>query len=283
MNYKLIYGIVHYDEDGNDYFNIITPMVYDARYLKTRSKIIENIKRNMLKNLDESMNNRLGHTYGDVEFRDEQNLQNITYIADNILEFNREHHLKTIGMFNYSEEDNDFYSWGELFETEIDFFKSKESELAMFNKAESFLGNTEENMYDLKIKNIMYTSFYEIYPQYDFDCRSEYSGGFCRIANNLYELLKKEQQEFHKIAEQFFIANYIDNNYNTREELETEFRNDIHIENDMSMVAINKNLHDGINSNKVCQRKVNMRFNDDNGIYMYCYIQQVPVVSYTGR
>lgn len=281
MNYKVIYGIVHYDDCGDDFFNMITPIAYDIRHLKTREKVIENVKRNMLDNLNKIIYDRYGHNPCDIEFRDEQSLQNTTYIADNILEFNREHHLRPIGMFNYSEEDNEFYSWGELFETEIDFFKSKESELSMFNKAVSTLGNTEEKMKDLRIKDIMYASFYEICPQYDFDCRSEYNGGFCRIAKNLYELLKKEQQEFHKIAEQFYVANYVDNC--PREELEAEFRNDIHIRNNMSMLAISRNIYGEINPNNVCQRGTNMTFDDDNGVYMSCYIQQVPVVSYVSR
>ena len=283
MNYKVIYGIVHCDDGGDCTFTIITPMAYDVRYLKTRDKIIENVKRNMLRSVDQIVYNRFDRNPCDIEFRDEQNLQNITYVLpDNILEFNRKHHLKPIGRFNYSEEDDEFYIWGELFETEIDFFKSKESELALFDKAKSSLRNIEEDIHDLKIKDIMYASFYEIIPHYDFDCRSDYSGGFCRIANNLYELLKKEQNEFYKIAEKFYIENYNHDGYSI-EELETEFRNDIHIRNNMSMTAISKNIYGGINPNSICRRGVNMTFDDDNGIYMSCYVQQVPVVSYISR
>lgn len=276
MEYKLIYGVIHYDEYGEIHHGIIQPMLFDARHTKTRDKVINTIKQTMVNMISDHCENRFDRgPITDIIIND---IEETNYILDRCIDFNITNDLKKVAKINYSEEDNELWLYGFIYETTPELFKSPESELNMLSDKAS-LTQMIDNMYSNTIfnyKDIFFISYYAIMPDYDTEDRYDYVGGFKSISKNLYDFLKKEQKDFITQAKSFMRFIYDDAYVDVDEEF-----NNINIVNRMSMTNILKrngqSLHDIIRSG------INIAIEDRNGLYVYNDIQIVPLVSYTGR
>lgn len=276
MQYKMIYGVMHYDERGDMRYEIITPMLYDTRHNKTREKIINVIKTNMNSIIENECENRFGRCVNNApNIRDYENNPNY-FLHDSAALFNQTNNLTLLSNINYSEDENELYLYGSIYEITPELFKTPESEFAGFAESKEnkhrFL---DEHMYrDLIFKDFFFVSRYITVPDYDFDERYEYVGGFKTISSNLYELLKKEQKDFPEQAKAFYEFSYRD----AVDECPFE---ELRICNDMTMMAMARRYP--VNLENVIRRSPSISVDDGNGYFVNCSINIVPVVSYMGR
>lgn len=268
MNYKMIYVKLTRDTDYDISSQLLLPVIYDQRYLKTREEIIKKIKQYVTNEL-----NRL--CFKDLE-RDLQNdifWREVTencYIYDReALLFNKDNDLRILFSFSYAEEDNNYYLYGRIYETSIPEIKEQESDL------EGDYLNTVKNEYsnifddNFHIKRYIFCSEYTIYPHYDMDERYEYCGGFKNISKNLLALFLKEREDFYRQYCHFY--NYC---YGNTDGIDDTNKRELNV----SVLATNKQF----NKNSIVNRCIR-EYNDGNGLDMSCYIRPVPIVSYISR
>lgn len=276
MQYKMIYGVLHYDEDEDMSYDIVTPMLYDTRHNKTRERIIEQINQSMHSMIENRCEMRFGrcveHAPGYNRYED----NNTNFLLDRGALFNQTNHLTQLASISYSEEDNNFYLYGSIYETTPEVFKTSESELSNFVESnERKYRFIDEHMYgDLMFKDIYFASRYVTIPDYDFDERYDYVGGFKAVSKNLYEFLKKETKDFTEQAKDFYTFSY-------REATDECPFEELRIHNELSIAAIAR--RNPVNLDNVIRRNATIYVDDGNGYYVSCSITVVPVVSYMGR
>ncbi len=281
MNYKLIYCVLNYEEYGDCWSIMFSPMAFDDRHLKTRERVLMTLKEEMMEKIYHFYKERDINIDLDITHYHDIDTERNIYMYDKHISFNENHNTRILSTINKNSEEREIYIWGYIIETSPDMIKESVSDLEQFankeKEREAILNSFPlETITNFKMKDILYCSRYNIDASYDTADGIEYHGGFKSISKNLMALLLSEDEEFAHEAESFYKYCYPDQDeYNIHND--TNFQT--LIRKTLSDIALNKLTKDDIlRGNFLLCNCTNC-----DGFRASCSIIRVPIVSYIGR
>lgn len=267
MNYKILMGYVHIYNSGDVYCDVICPMVFDERHIRTRQAIIEKIKHEV----QHTIENHAGDRELELDHLLEWRL-NQYGTTEREIPFNERNDYRTIECGYKEFWDGELsYSYG-IVETKPEYIKSDESDSNIFSdhreitKITRNVTSDEKDPFHLRTKDMIWANVMTTLPEWDYDGRDDFNDTVKAISKNLSALFIHEKEDLGNVAAEFQRTYWQENEV------------DYYIRDHVDWKSVGNCLRNHGRLTIECNCDIEAR--NDNGFFFGCKFQLLPIVTY---